>query len=260
MRRFVVDFMNGHNATVCREIMDGDYRLRVGDQLICGRDTHYRPAVQAQLDQFPGMGLTVHHLVTSGDQVAMHFTEHGASGGCGGPVAAWQGIALYRWNGSQLTSCAAEEDYFARRRQLKSGAAEAVASPMPAPWDVVAADPNPHHERIVREWLADGGRLEGPPLAQTSLSQTSLSQTDLDSSIKFEVTEVEITELFSAGSEVAFHVHHRGRYLGGLPDTPANGRDVSLYGAGIVTVAGGAVVGARIVRDRSGLQRQLRSV
>ena len=133
VRRFAVGFINGHDAAVCAEIMAPDYTLRIGPDVLVGRDLEYVPAVRSQLDQFPGLGLTVHDLFTDGEQVALHFSEHGASASRGGRVAAWAGIAVYRWDGSRLTGCVAEEDYLARRRQLATGKPDPVGRPAPAP-------------------------------------------------------------------------------------------------------------------------------
>ncbi len=247
VRRFVVEFMNGSNQSICHEIMDDGYQLRVGDQLISGRDDRYIPAVRHQLDQFPGMGMTVHRLISTTDRIAVHFSEHGASGGPGGPIAAWQGIALYRWNGARLTGCAAEEDYFARRRQLKSGIADTIPHPAPAPWDTCPQVTDAHGEQVVWQWLASGmpsadGRVvfdDGAP------------------AIEFDGVEIVVNELFSAGSAVAFHVRNVGRYRDGLPGATATPTRVPMSSAGIVTVEDGAIASGHVIRDRAGLARAL---
>ena len=115
---FTVDFFNRHDVSVCTQIMAPNYALRLGDFLIDGRDEQYMPALQQQFKQFPGIVMTAHKVVCNGERIALQVTEHGASGGVGGRVAAWTAIALYRWNGTQLTSCLAQEDYASRRRRL----------------------------------------------------------------------------------------------------------------------------------------------
>ena len=247
LRRFVVEFMNGSNPSICHEIMADEYQLRVGDQLISGRDAHYIPAVRHQLDQFPGMGMTVHRLISTTERIAVHFSEHGASGGPGGPVAAWQGIALYRWNGSLLTGCAAEEDYVARRRQLKSGIADMIPPPAPAPWDASPQAADANCEQVVRQWLADG-----MPSARNRVVFD-----DGAPAIEFDDVEIVINELFSAGSAVAFHVRHLGRYLRGLPDAAPTPSRVSMSSAGIVIVEDGVIASGHVIRDRAGLARVL---
>ena len=242
VRRFAVEFMNGHNPDVCRDIMDPDYVLRVGGAVISGRDAEYLPAVQQQLDQFPGMVMTVHEVVYASDQIAIHFSEHGASGGAGGPVAAWQGIALYRGNGSQLTACVAEEDYYARRRQLKSGAVDTVAAPAAAPWDTTPQPPDPAAEAVVRRWLGD----DLPAVGQVRFD-------DGLTPIQFESDDIEVNEFMSAGDGVAFQVRQTGRYLSGLGDTPASTGAIAFNSVGIVRVADGHIVGGQVIRDRAGL-------
>ena len=56
--------------------------------------------MQSQFDQFPGLGMTVHGLITNGQQLAVHFSEHGASGGVEGKVACWWGVAFLLLQGS----------------------------------------------------------------------------------------------------------------------------------------------------------------
>ena len=69
---------------------------------------------------------------------------------------------------------------------------------------------------------------------------------------------VELDDIFSAGSRVAFHGTRRGRYGGGLEGLEdREGADAELHFAGLVDVAGGAVAGGRVVRDRLGLSRAL---
>lgn len=249
LRRFAIDFFNGHDAAVCREIMAPDYRLRVGDSVMLGRDEQYLPAVQSQLDQFPGMGMTVHGLITDGEQIALHFSEHGASGGAGGRVAAWPGVALYRGNGTQLVSCAAEEDYAARRRQLRTGVVDPISAPTPAPWDTVVQPRNEAAELTVRAWLTDGVcAAPGDGLLRDD------EHLGLAPPLVFEAATTVVNELFSAGADVAFHVKQTGRYVSGFADLGPSS-PLTLISAGMVTVADGRVVSGRVVRDRAGLHR-----
>jgi hypothetical protein len=252
MRRWVVDFFVSHDTDVCREIMEPEYTLRVGDYIIAGRDEQYVPAIHKQLAQFPGLGMTVHRLLPSGDRIGLHFSEHGASGGAGGRIACWSGIALYRVNGKRFTGCAAEEDYFARRRQLTSGVPDPIDPPTPAPWDSVSRPPDPHAEEVVKQWL----HQSWPPTASGVICDDEHLGI---SPLAFDVAKIEVNELFSAGPDVAFHVKQHGEYVGGLPDIPAGRRAAVLFSSGIVTVADGAVRSGRIIRDRAGLHRALRA-
>ena len=251
MRRWVVDFFNRHDAAVGRDILAPDYVLRIGDHRIAGRDTQYVPAVQQQFDQFPGLGMTVHRVLVGQDQIALQFTEHGASGGAGGRVACWSGVALYRCQGQHLVSCVAQEDYLARQRQLKSGMADPIDRPAPAPWDEAAHAPDPGAEEVVRRWLYQSW----PPSAK-HVACDDEHVADL-APLEFQVTDAEVTDIFSSGSGVAFHVRQTGRYLGGLPGLAASERTTVLHAAGIVTVLDGEVRAGRVIRDRAGLRRAL---
>ena len=135
LRGFAVDFLTSHDTTAVDWVMDPAYRLSIGGHVFDGRDAQYLPATAAQLDQFPGLTVTVHDTILGTAGVAMRFTEHGASRRDDGRVAAWRGITLFALHDGRLAKGWAEEDYFARKRQLKSGVPDAVAPPALAPWD-----------------------------------------------------------------------------------------------------------------------------
>lgn len=253
VRKFAVGFFNGQDPTVCREIMASDYRLRIGDAVIAGRDTEYLPAVQSQFEQFPGLTMTIHQVITSGSRVAVSLSEHGASGGPGGRTTAWAGIALYEWNGEQLTGCVAIEDYHARRRQLTSGIPDPIAAPALAPWDVMAAPADPAAEAVVRAWLSTAPTFELDGVLRDDEHLTG------DPPLVFEPVTTDVTDLFSVGDHVAFHTKQTGRYVSGFSDIEASPHDVTLYSVGIVSVANGRVVSGRMIRDRAALHRALRS-
>jgi hypothetical protein len=251
MRRYVNDYTNRHDVSVCPEIMEPGYTLRMGPHEVTGRDELYIPASQKQFAQFPGLCLTVHEIVTNGDRLAMRFSEHGRSVKHDGRGAAWTGLGLYRWNGTKLVENFVEQDYLARRRQLASGVPADVEPPALAPWDTVALDPNPAAEAVVREWISSGAGA-GP-----------VTLDDGAPDILLDDASSQVDDLFSAGPHVAFRVTRTGTYVGGLgPDAGID--DATLAGApgtlhlvGLVTVADGRVTGGRIVRDRLGLARSL---
>ena len=126
IRRYVFGFVNSHDFSVCRELMSDDYTLHMGDSEVVGREAAYIPAVQHQIDQFPDMGMTVHDVITDGDHVVLHFSEHGRTRD--GLVAAWPGVSIYRFDGTHLVECWVEQDHYSRRMQL----AERRASPTSA--------------------------------------------------------------------------------------------------------------------------------
>lgn len=241
VRRYVDDWLNAADATVCEEILDPGYSVHISGVVLEGRDEAYVPATLRQLQQFPGLTVRVHELVVGQDQAAMRFTEHGSSSG---RPAAWAGVALFSWDGRRLTEAFVEEDYASRREQLKGSPSPPVAEGAADVWQEQPADADPEAEEVVRRWLrapdavahdaivCDHGRAEAaPPLR--------------------EVQGAQVHALFSAGTRVAFHAAQRGR-------PPAGDGTATLHSAGIVEVAGSGIVAGHVVRDRLGLQRSLR--
>ena len=252
-RRFAVDFFNRHDTSVCAEIMVDDYRLLIGRHLIRGRNEQYVPAMQKQFHQFGDLGITVHSLIAAPGRVALHFSEHGTSGGPEGNGAAWSGIAVYATDGDRFVRCSAQEDYYARRRQLKTGRADALPAAAVEPWDtpVVAADMAA--EAIVREWLATADATGGTTVRFDD------EYLDIAEPLRFEADGVEVLELFSSGSAIAYHAVHSGHYRGGLDGVASSSTRVELPSAGIVRVENGSIVSGHAIRDRLALQRWLRS-
>lgn len=250
-RRWVVDYFNRHDAAAAREFTTPDYTLHIGEYTFAGRDAQWLPAVQKQMDTFPGLGMTVHQVLASAERAAVLFTQHGASGGGDGRRTCWSGVAIYRSNGRQLTGCVAQEDYQTRQRQLKSGVADVIDPPAPAPWDTTILPPDAQAEAVVRQWLTGSwpGSVAGVRCDDDHITGVPLA---------FAVEAGEITELFSSGPEVAFHVRQTGRYLGGLPGIQASPTPCVLHCNGIVRVQDGQVVSGRVIRDRVGLIAALR--
>lgn len=254
LRGFAVEFLTSKQWTVLPKIMASDYVLNVGGHVLGGREKQYRTAMLPQFEQFPGLCVTVHDVVFGIDRMAMRFTEHGASRRDSGRQAAWQGVALFRVDGGQLVVGWAEEDYFARKRQLRTGVCDTIEAPHPAPWDTHVMGPDAAAEACARDWLLDAhsivdalsdvGQTEDPPAASLIAVKTT-----------------QIDEIFSAGDRVAFHATHHGTYKGGFPGVRSSvvGTPVALHVAGILTVRAGTVVASQLVTDRLGLQRALRS-
>lgn len=249
-RRWVVDYFNRHDAATAREFCAPDYTLHIGDAVFSGRDASWLPAVDEQMRAFPGLGMTVHQTLCGDNWAAVWFSQHGASRG---RVAVWSGVAIYRREGDWLSGCTAQEDYYTRRRQLKSGVADRVDPPCAAPWDVAPATPDHDAEDVVADWLrgnwpvschevvCDDDHLTGKPLR--FLVQETLSMT-----------------LLSSGPHVAFYTRQRGIYHGGLAMPCAEGRENFLDCNGIVTVSDGVVSAGRVIRDRMGLWARLKGV
>lgn len=250
LRGFAIDFLTAHDPGAVEWVMAADYRLSIGGFLLAGRDDRYLPATAAQLDQFPGLTVTVHDTILGTDGVAMRFTEHGASLRDGGRIAAWRGITLFRLQDDRLAYGWAEEDYFARKRQLKGGVADAVAAPALAPWDAPVLPPDPATETAVRDWLP--GILSDPVSEEVLLGGPSLATL-------IAPVRMDVSHLFTASSRAAVHLACHGTYLGGFDDVAASqvGAPAVLHLAAMIDVEAGSVVRAQVSGDRLGLQRQL---
>lgn len=251
LRRYAYAYTAAHDFSVCREIMVEDYLLRMGEFEIRGRDEQYIPATRKQFRQYPGLGFTVHDLVLGPERAALHFTEHGRSlvhGGC----ASWQGISLYRWDGTRLVECRVEQDYHARRGQQRGGEPHPVATAALDPWTGPPAPPDTAVEAVARTWLTGDGLLEAPP--------GSLDDEAVAPPRRMLLTDprTEVLDLFSAGDRVAFHTITRGGYAGGLDGCDhLRGEPASLYATGMLTIDDGSVTRVRAVTDRLAAERRL---
>lgn len=254
LRGFAIDFLTAHNLAAVEWVMDPAYCLSIGGHLFDGRDDSYLPATAAQLEQFPGLCVTVHDVIIGEGAMAMRFTEHGISIRSPGNAATWGGITMFRIEQGRLRHGWAEEDYFARKRQLKSGIPDLVMPPALAPWDQPARAADASTEAAARQWLAEPGRLldrdaieaicSGGPAFGQLIVPTGLT----------------INMLFTAGDRAAFHVACHGDYAGGFPDIDAalTGQPVTLLMAGMLTLnEAGEVSRTQISADRLGLHRKL---
>lgn len=254
MRKYCIDYTNCHDQSVCDEIMHPDYVVHIAQHDL-PRDLLYKPAVTSIFARFPGLGLTVHELVTNGDRLAMRFTEHGASVEEEERLAAWTGIGVYRWNGEQLIENFVEQDFLARQAQLLGDAPTAPLEPPHLdPWVGTKAEPaNPEVEKVTREWLERGDIRSAPEAVVDSSWYEAMAPSPI------EVETVVINDLFSAGERVAFHVSQSGRYLGGLPgvDPAREGGPARLDCAGLATISDGQVQSVRVITDRLGTTHAL---
>lgn len=252
LRGFATDFLTSHDIAEARRIMAPGYTLNIGGHVFAGRDEQYIPATAAQLDLFPGLVVTVHDVVLAPGWAAMRFTEHGVTAAGPGHAAAWGGITLFRFEDEQLGEGWAEEDYFARKRELKSGQCDAVLPPMPAPWDQPCEDPDPVTEDAVRKWLALPENLLSAPVEQVRVGAPDFADLIAPS-------QIAVSALFSAGSRAAFHATVTGTYRGGFANvaTELAGVDIRLRVAGIADVVGGEVYRVQLSADRLGLNRDL---
>lgn len=252
LRGFAVEFLSAQQWSSLERVMAPGYRLNVGGFVLEGRDTAYRAAMIPQFQQFPGLCVTLHDVLLGERHLAIRFTEHGASLRDGGLRAAWQGVALFRAENGRLVEGWAEEDYFSRKRQLRSGVCDCIESPHPAPFDQRALPADADTEARARAWLAD-------PRAVEALMADPAAQDGADPLRDFLIERTEVDVLFAAGARAAFHATFRG----GLRAAPDAGggrekRPAVLRAAGIVTMRAGLPCDARIVFDRLGFTRALR--
>ena len=253
MRRYCIDYTNSHDQSVCDEIMEPEYVVHISG-FDLPRDAAYKPAVTRVFARFPGLQLQVHEFVTNGERLAMRFSEHGAAADAGGRLAAWGGIGLYRWNGRRLLENFVEQDFLAQEEQLETGRSAPLELPHLDPWVGTRAEPaSAEAEAIVRSWLAKGDLRRAASVVLDGSWYAGLAEPLLD------VQAVEVDDLFSAGSRVAFHVTQRGRYRGGLPGVDARfvGRETRLRCAGIARTHADEVREVRAITDRSGARSEL---
>jgi len=242
VRRWAVQWLNGHDASVCDEILAEDYSLVIGGFSFNDRRS-YVQATWGQIALFPGLTVTVHDVVTNGRQVAVHLTEHGASIQHDGAAAAWNVIALFEGANGWLQRTFAEEDYLARKRQL-AGSPDRVATPAVAPWDVPAFPTNEGAEGVVRAWVTAGA-----PDVEAVVRDDELLVGVYEQVMRASSGELDL--VLSAGDRVAFHGMLRGASV--ADDVPC-----TMAAAGILDVRDGRIVSGRIVTDRLGCQRSLR--
>jgi len=256
LRGFAVDFLASHDIDVIGSIMDPAYCLNIGGYAIDGREAAYRPALVTLFEQYPGLCVTVHDVMFAPGAAALRFTEHGAAAKPPGSAAAWGGIAMFRIEHGRLQMGWAEEDYLARKRQLKSGRCDPVRPPHPAPWDAPCEPADPATEAGVKRWLADPAAIlkagvveevsaEGPGFAALVAADRPV--------------DCKLVVLFSAGARAAFCLECAGSYAGGFADIDAalTGTPVTLRVTALATVKDGGVAKVQAVADRLGLHRQL---
>lgn len=250
MKGFCQDWLNRADPAACEAIMHSDYEVHIGGIVLSGLQ-EYVPATLGQLQDFRGLAITVHELFTNGSEIALRFTEHGASLRAGGNAAAWRGIALFWTDGSLLVRNVTEEDYASRRRQLTAGVSDSVGEPAVAPWSTQPAAADLEAETRVRTWLEAGG-----------LSGTGRGGLVFDNGVDagpiLTVDSTTVLDLFSAGESVGFHVLEYGGYREGLELPEALvGSPCSLSTVGMVRVGQDGRISGHLVRDRAGLRRSL---
>jgi predicted ester cyclase len=255
MRRYCIDYTSVHDPTVCDEIMSPDYRITISGRTMGMED--YRRAVEAAFRRYPTLVLTVHDMMLSGDRLAMRFSEHGAAADDPDHVAVWQGISLYRWDGSRLLTCRVEQDFAGRDEQTTTGVTAPLEPGHPDPWATTRDTPGREgSESVVRDWI---DALAADPAAALTQPGVRVMERGTPLALLDDV-EVTVDDLFSAGDRVAAGLTLRGTYAGGLDgvDDAAVGAPGELPVTLLSRVQDDELAAAEIVRDVWGLERRLR--
>ena len=252
MKRYCFGYTATHDFSVADQIMSEDYTFFMGEHVFKGREEAYKPAAGRQFEAYPGLGFTVHEFFSNGDRCAMYFSEHGYSKQFGA-LTAWHGASLYRWNGERLTECRIEQDYYGRRRQLASKNADLIDSPACAPWVGPIEPASETNERLVEQWLEEGGLLKS---RVGSLDDERVAPVIVRA--MFTDEQVKVLDIMSAGHRVAFQMRIDGSYAGGLDELAGHeGATACLYAAGIVHVIDGEIGIVRAVTDRYTMERRM---
>jgi len=253
MQRYCFGYTATHDFTVADRIMADDYTFYMGEHRFSGREEAYKPAAERQFKAYPGLGFAVHDFFSNGERCAMFFSEFGYS-----PKfqteAAWHGVSLYRWDGSQrLTECRIEQDYYGRHRQLTSKVPDPVSSPAYAPWTGPVEAPSQDAEQIVSDWLLAGGLLRsGIGSLDDERTAPAIAR------VLFTNESVEVRDIMSGGNRVAFQVSTSGNYASGLEGLAGHeGAAATLYATGIADVKDGRVARVRAVTDRYTMERRI---
>lgn len=230
------DYTNAHDTSVIPSILHPSYRFSAGGTTV-GYDA-YVSMVQGAFARVTDLELVVHDLFTNGERLAMRFSERGSSAGPVEGYAAWSGISMYRWNGSdRLTECKVEQDFYGIRQQLATGQPGDMDPPMLAPWMTTVESSDPVTEHAARRWAS---------------SARSEDYLDVDT--------VVMGDVFSSGAKAAIRLRRSGSYTGGLVGVPKDriGARAWIDVMAVVDVVDGRVSVSHVVADRSGLRKRLR--
>jgi hypothetical protein len=250
MRRYVEDYTNAHDLDVCDRIFHPDYRIHIGGSTLGFDD--YKVMVRDAFARFPDLQLVVHQLVTNGERLGMHFSEHATSPAHGNRRAVWEGVGLYRRApDGRLIENFVEQDFYGRRAQLASDEPPSVPRQDPAVWATPDAPSSRATENAVRAWVAarNDGELDG--------SDHLINDGMGGIPVRGVITA---GELFSAGSRFAVRLSVRGTYTGALYGVPQErrGREAALDAVAIGQIGSGGTTEMRLISDRFGLRRRLK--
>ena len=238
VRTWAVNWLAGQDAAAAAACLDANYELQIGPFTL-GPRSAYIEATLGQLERYPGLGVTVHDILTDGQHTVVRLSEHGPSTRHDGAVASWRVVAVFEHAEDRIVRGWAEEDYWARRRQLTADLADPIDPPAAAPWSTTAQEPEPGVADAVRQWVAAGA----PALPGLLRDDEDL----VDSyELPFEASSGSIDVLVVSGRKAGFHAVIEGS----VGDTP-----LRLPVAGLVTVAADGKLTGHLVTDRLGLPK-----
>lgn len=252
MKRYCIDYTNSHDQSLYPELFSDDYVVHINGVGL-PQKTDYAAAVASLFVEAPGLGLTVHELVLNGDRLCMRFSEHAAfPTEHGRRLAVWPGIGLYRWDGERLTENHVEQDFAARRAQLRAGTPQALEPPHLDPWMTTRPVPPDASAEEAARRVVEAGTLHEAATVRID---------DGVGPLVVAAEEVVVNDIFTAGRRVAVHATYRGAYLGGLDGVgdEAIGEPASLEVAALLLVADdGSVADVRAVTSRDAARAGLR--
>jgi len=254
MRRYAFGFVNNHDPAAAATVMADDYRLHMGSDTLVGRDDAYLPAVVHQIQQFPGLGFTIHELITDGTTTALLFSEHGRAA-ASGAAAVWRGVSIYRAEAGRLAECWVEQDHFGRRRQVESGRPDPLGPPAGDPWTQHVDGPMGARlaaQRALAAWSAALTSWPPPGVAVDAGVHQAVQPV-------LAVTGTVLNALVVEGDRVAFNLTVLGRYLEGLPGATGRDVEVRLPVGAFGRLLDGELVDLDVISNRVLVQRQLRA-
>lgn len=234
VRAYLEEGIRGRDFAVLEQVLREDFTFYTQGVVVAGREQEYIPMVRGHLRDEPTLQFVVREVVTNGDRAGVWMTKFTTA-----PEAAWDACLLYAWDGSRLTECWSEQDWFCRSRQTRGGESTGPVGETAADvWDVPVVASAAGTDRAAQEWLKQSAFDEG------------LIATD----------EVRVNSCFSVGPRFVFHATVQGTYrrgLDGFEQHAGTAAHVHVAGMGALDVSRNDVSDVRTVIDRAGLRRRL---
>lgn len=239
IRRWAVNWLAGSDVAAAEQCIAEDYVLQIGAFTLSPRSAYVDGTV-TQLARYPGLGVTVHDVITDGRRTVVRLSEHGASTRHDGAIAGWRVVALLEHDAGGIRRGWAEEDYWARRRQLADGRPDPVDRPALAPWTTTPLEPDLGAAEAVTRWIEAGA----PALRGVVRDDEDLVAA-YDMPLTTERGSIDV--MVVSGRRVGFHAV--------LEALTADRTTVRLPSAGLIEVSEDGTITGHLVTDRLGLPR-----